>query len=60
MIIFPRREAGYFHTWNYLYDAELAFKTEEAVSIMKAINRSLKSAYLTGNFVSEICVSGDD
>ncbi|MHA1723836.1 MAG: hypothetical protein ACTSXH_03210 [Promethearchaeota archaeon] len=27
---FPRKEAGYFHTWNYLYDAELAFEDEEA------------------------------
>jgi len=27
---FPRKEAGYFHTWNYLYDAELAFEDEQA------------------------------
>ncbi len=27
---FPRQEAGFFHTWNYLYDAELAFEDENA------------------------------
>lgn len=27
---FPKREAGFLHTWNYLYDAELAFEDEEA------------------------------
>ncbi len=26
----PQWEAGYFHSWNYLFDAELAFEDEDA------------------------------
>jgi len=52
----PKWEAGYLHSWNYLYDGELAFEDEDAEEEfivseekLKAYEQELKLLELEGN-----------